>query len=242
MRVLDNESHIRVSRAIGQYATPIGLIALAVGLFISFSHPDWLVLMMICLLVGFTASVVGGFFLDRYVGPLAHHTTLAAALKGLTNQYILLQYQKLPASHILLEPGGITIFVLKAQGGEISYQENGRWKHRQRGKFFRQFAGQETVGSPHAEAEYRVKKMRQWLTKQVGENDEQSIMDVPVRGVIVFTNPDVILNAEGAPVPALPARKLKAWLRGPGKLNPLPRPVYERLLHLLVPDDSYPSE
>ena len=242
MRILDNESHIRVSRAIGQYATPIGLVALAVGLFISFSHPDWIILMMVCLLVGFTASVVGGFFLDRYAGPLAHHTTLATALKGLDSQYVLLQYQKFPAPHILLEPGGVTIFVLKAQGGEISYQENGRWKHRQRGKFLRQFAGQESVGAPHVEAEYRVKKMRRWLAKQVGENDEESVMDVPVRGVIVFTNPDVALNVEGAPVPVLPARKLKAWLRGPGKLKPLPKPTYERLLHLLLSDGSHSLE
>ena len=36
---------------------------------------------------------------------------------------------------------------------------------------------------------------------------------VPVRGIIIFTHPDVRLDTEHTPVPALRAAELKRWLR-----------------------------
>ena len=144
MRIIRNERRIRISSFIGQYATLAGLVALVAGLVISFAKPGLLVPIVASLALGYGLSAVGGFFADRYVGKLAHHDALAAVLKGLDNSYVLLQYV-LPASHVLVGAGGCTVFVVKAQGGQVSCQENGRWKHHQRGKFFRQFAGQEPV-------------------------------------------------------------------------------------------------
>jgi hypothetical protein len=222
MRIIRNERRIRVSSAIGQYATLTGLLALMAGLVISFARPDWMLPMLAALLVGITLSVVGGFFADRYVGPLAHHDTLTTALKGMDDQYALLQYV-LPAPHVLLEPGGCTVLVVKAQGGQVTYQENKRWKHQQRGKFFRQFAGQEAVGAPDYEADHQVQRMARWLSKHLPDDE------VPVRAAIVFVNPDVALDVATSPVPALHAKKLKGWLRGPDKLKPLSTDVRHRL-------------
>jgi hypothetical protein len=222
MHIIPNERRIRVSRAVGQYGTMAGFLALLGGLIISFAKPEWLVVLVACLISGYTLSVMGGFFSDRYVGPLAHHDALAKALKGLDNRYVLLHYV-LPAAHVLLEPSGCTVFVVKTQGGQISYQEDGRWKHRQKGKFFRQFVGQEALGAPGLEAQRQAHKLERWLSRHLPDPE------VPVRAAIVFVNPDVTLDADASPVPALHAKKLKAWLRGPGTAKPLSDAVHREL-------------
>ena len=231
MRIIRNERHIRAFSSIGKYATLIGLLTLLAGLIISIAKPGWLTLMLICMTVGLGFSMVGGFFADRYVGPLAHHDALAKALKGLSDQYVLLHYV-LPASHVLFEPGGCTVFVVKSQGGQVVY-DDGRWKHRQRGKFFRQFAGQEAVGAPDFEAERQVRKLQRWLARHLPD------VEVPLQAAVVFVNPNVTLDAAASPVPAFYGKKVKAWLRGPGKLKPLPAAVHRQLTTALEINDSH---
>jgi hypothetical protein len=231
MRIIRNERRIHILSLIGQYAPMGGMLTLAAGLLISFVRPQWVAPMLASIMLGYSLSVVGGFFADRYVGKLAHHDALAAALKGLDDNYLLLQYV-LPASHVLVEPGGCTVFVVKIQGGEVTCRENGRWKHRQRGKLFRQFAGQEPVGSPHLEAERQVRKTEHWLTKHLPD------IEVPVRAAIVFVNPEVTLDADDSPTPTFYGKKVKNWLRGPGKRKRLPDDVRRRLAEALDVDQS----
>ena len=227
MLIIRNERRIRLSSGVGRYAVLGGMLTLLAGLVISFVKPDWIMVTMVCLALGFSLTVIGSFFSDRFVGPLAHHNALAGALKGLDNRYALLQYV-LPAPHVLLTPGGCTVFVIKTQGGQVTYQaENGRWKHQQRGKFFRQFAGQEAVGIPNLEAERAVRKMERWLTRHLPD------VEPPIRPVVVFVNPDVALDVADSPVPTLHSKKLKAWLRGPGKLKPLSADVHRQLTEAL---------
>ena len=214
MRIIRNERRINTLSFVGRYATLAGMVILLAGLIISYAKPEWLTPMFICVVVGVGLSIVGGFFAERYVSPLAHHNALATALKGLDDRFTLVQYV-LPASHVLVEPGGCTTFVVKAHGGRVTCQD-GRWKHYQRSKFFRQFAGQEAVGLPHVEAETQVRKLERWLESQ------QPDAEIPVQAAIVFVNPDVKLDADASPVPAFFGKKVKGWLRGPGKLKSLP--------------------
>jgi hypothetical protein len=225
MRIIRNERRIRMLSSIGQYVTLAGLVALVIGLVISFTRPEWIAPMLVSVTLGFTFSIVGGFFAGRYVGPLAHHTALVESLKGLDHRHILFQHV-LPVSQVLLEPGGCTIFVVKSQEGRVSY-EGGKWKHHQRGKFFRQLAGQEGVVAPHLEAEQQVHKLERYLDKHLPD------AEIPVRAVIVFVNPNVTLDANDSPVPVFYRKKVKAWLRGPGSLKPLPADLYRQLAEAL---------
>ena len=208
MRIVRNERHIRVRSFIGKNAALVGLGTLAVGLILSFVKPDQLLIMTICMMVGIVFSVVGGIFADRYAGPLAHHDALSSVLKGLGSQYALVQYM-LPVPHVLLEPGGLTALVTRSHGGQVSFQKEGRWKHKQPGKAFRQMVGQPGVGAPDLEGRDQVRKLKNWLANRLPE------MEVPVRAVIVFVNPDVRLDAADSPMPAFYGKKVKAWLRGP---------------------------
>lgn len=231
MRIVRDERHIRVRSFIGKNAALVGLGALAVGLILSLAQPDQLLIMTICMVVGMVFSIVGGIFADRYAGPLAHHDALSGVLKGLGSQYILVQYM-LPVSHVLLEPGGLTALVVRAHGGQVTFQEEGRWKHQHPGKLFRQMTGQPGVGAPDLEAKHQVEKLKGWLADQLPD------VDVPVRAVIVFVNPNVQLDAGDSSVPAFYGKKIKAWLRGPGKQAPMPSGVYHQLAAALGGDED----
>jgi hypothetical protein len=222
MRIICDERHIKVRSSVGQYATFGGLLILLIGLVISFVRPTWSVPLLVSMALGLALSVVGGFFADRYAGSLAHYKTLAEVLKGLDYRHTLLQYV-LPADHVLLEPGGCTCFVVKAQGGAVVYAQ-GKWTHRQRGKFFRRLVGQEGLGKPHIEAQREAERLERYLGDQMDDADQ-----VPVRGAIIFVNEDVQLEADESPVPAFYRKKVKDWLRGPGDLKPLPEDLLQRL-------------
>jgi hypothetical protein len=182
--------------------------------------------MFASLVIGLILSMVGGYFAERYAGPLAHHEALPTMLKGLNDRHILAQYT-LPANHVLLSPNGLTVFVVKSQPGRVSY-EDGRWTHRYRGKFFRQLAGMEALGAPHMEAEREQQKLEHWLEQNVPEDDP------PVQAAIVFVNPNVQVEADDSPVPAFYGKKVKSWLRGPGSSGNLSEEGYRRLEAAIV--------
>jgi hypothetical protein len=234
MRIIRNERRVNVLSSVGQYATLGGLLVLLSGLVISFVRPTWLVPLAVSMTLGFVLSVAGGYFADRYAGPLAHHRALAEVLKGLDYRHTLIQYL-LPADHVLLEPGGCTCFVVKAQGGEVTYEdgEDGRWRHKQRGNFFRRLVGQEGLGRPHVDAEREVARLERYL----GEEMEHANR-VPIRGVIVFVNEEVQVEADQSPVPAFYRKNVKDWLRGPGHLEPLPAEVRKELVAALGVTDG----
>jgi hypothetical protein len=234
MRIVRDERRIEVLSSIGQYATLGGLLILLVGLVISFVRPTWMLPVVISTALGFLLSVVGGFLADRYAGSLAHHKTLAEVLKVLDYRHFLLQYV-LPADHVLLEPGGCTVFVVKSQGGQVSYEgeKRGKWKHQQRGKFFRRLVGQAGLGRPDEEAQAEMDRLRDYLETEMEAADQ-----VPVRGAIVFVNEDVQLEADQSPVPAFYRKKVKDWLRGPGDLPPLPDMLQEQLAKVLGVDEE----
>ena len=238
MRIIRDERRINLLSSIGQYASLGGLVVLLIGLVVSFVRPMWILPVAISMALGFTLSVVGGFFADRYAGPNAHHRSLAEVLKGLDYRHTLLQYV-LPADHVLLEPGGCTVLVVKSQGGKVSYEngENGKWKHRQRGKIFRQLVGQASVGRPDREARQEVTRLQDYLEEKLENADE-----VPVRSAIVFVNEDVQLDADDSPVPAFYRKKVKDWLRGPGDLKPLPDDLQRHLAEALGAEEGRAEE
>ncbi len=220
MKVITNESHIQMRKKIGERAPFAGLICLGISTVLIFLKPEWIWGTMALVWVGFLISLMGSFLGERFVGPNAHYKRVPDALKGLDNGYTLLMYQ-LPVAFALLEPGGLTVITVKSQGGDITYAD-GRWQQKQKLGILRRFAGQETLGRPHRIAETEKQVVEDRLKKVLPEG-----VEVPVRGILLFTNPDVVLHVdeETVPVPSLRVAELKRWLRR----NPL-RPV--------LPDDT----
>ena len=223
MQIIENERRIKISQNIGRILPWIGLGVLAVGWVLSLRGPEALPALLLSLPVGVLISMVGGFFADRFTGPLTHHAALQKALKGLDQNYASVHYL-LPAPHVLISPGGCTVIVVKAHGGVVEF-DGERWKHRDRGKFFRQLAGQEGLGNPTMEAERQTRRLQEWIDEQLPGRE------IPIQSVILFVHPRVKLNTDDSPVPAFyGTKKIRAWLRGPGKQTSLKSGDHRALL------------
>jgi len=208
MQVITNESYINRRKKIGELAAFAGLILLAASAVLIIVKPEWLWVTMAVVWLGFIVSLTGSYLGERFVGPNAHWKRVPDALKGLSRDYWLLMYQ-LPSPYVLVEPGGLTVISVKPQGGKVTY-EDGRWRHRQKLGFLRRFAGQESIGRPGRFANAEADVVRDQLAKRLPEGTE-----IPVRTVILFTQPDIELDvdADAVPVPTLRVATLKRWLR-----------------------------
>jgi hypothetical protein len=222
MRIIAKESYIKSRVRVGERAPLVGLILLLVATILIWTRPEWWLLTMTLVWAGFITSMIGGYLGERFVGPLAHHKKVPEALKGLGGDYTLLMYE-LSSPFVLVESSGLTVILVKSQGGEITY-EDGKWRHRQKLRFFRRFAGQEGIGRPDQQAQFERKQVKKALKKLTPDT-----LDIPVRALILFVDPDVQLDAEDSPVPAIRAAKLKSWLRGEGRAVNLPEETQKQL-------------
>lgn len=226
MRIVANEKGIAWRARVGKYATLAGLGVLLLAFILSLRPTASLLLMqaglMAAMILGIMLSFIGGYYGERFAGPLAHHLKVREALKGsFDRRYVLYQYV-LPAPHVLLGPDGLTVFLVKSQGGKIAYQD-GKWKHQMRGLFLRRLAGQEALGEPHLDLKVYVDRMKRYLEKRLPG------VEVPIQGAILFVNPAAELSIDESPVPAFYGKKVRAWLRGPGTRRKLPAEVYRKL-------------
>ena len=225
MQVIANESYINRRKKIGELAPFAGLILLAVSAVLIVLKPDLLWVTMAVVWVGFIVSLTGSYLGERFVGINARHTRVPDALKGLGRDYWLLMY-RLASPFVLVEPGGLTVISVKPQGGHVTY-EDGRWRHRQKLGFLRRFAGQESIGRPGRYASAEAEAVGAQLAKRLPEGPE-----IPMRAVILFTQPDIELDVDvdAVPVPALRVATLKRWLRK----NPLRPRLSEEAQALLA--------
>jgi hypothetical protein len=225
VKVYINEAYVKRRATVSRWASLLGIAVLAGGFLVSLRRPDLFLVSLGSLLLGFLLSNVGIYYANRYMHRNRPDTVLAQALKGIDNRYALYQFL-LPASQVLREPGGLTVFVLKPQEGLVSL-EKGQWRNRQGWSRLLRWIGQEGLGKPDQEAEREAQRLQDWLKTQAPD------LDVPVRGVVVFTHPRVELDLDAPPLPALLAKQLKGWLRKAGKLAPFPKETQARLTQLL---------
>lgn len=226
MRVIAREGYIRRATTAGKWLTLISLGLLALSFAVYMIRVEWWFITLGLGSVGFIFSVMGSYYGDRFAGPLAHHVRIPEALKGFDDDYILLEY-KTPVPFVLVEPGGLTVILVKSQGGIVTYA-NGKWRHKQAARFFRQLSGQEALGRPDDYAQLLVADLSRYLRKRMVEEAQ-----IPIRAIIVFVAPKVQLEAADSPVPSLRAEKVKGWLRGPGKRPTLSADLRHRLSEVL---------
>ncbi len=222
MRLIVNESQIKTRTRIAEITPLLGLGLLVAATALAFLKPEWSWITLIVVWVGFVASLIGSYFGGRYMGPLAHHKKVPDALKGLENSFTLLVY-KTPAAFVLVDAGGLTVILVRSQGGRITYA-NGKWKHQEKMGRLKRFAGQEGVGRPEQMAQVEVDDLQRFLRKRLPEG-----VEIPVRAVILFVHPDVVLEVENPPMPVFRTPELKRWLRKEGRRPNLPKETLAQL-------------
>jgi hypothetical protein len=226
MRIVTNETYIERRQKAGEILTLGGMGTLIATLVIYTIKPEWALFTLLLMVIGFFGSLVGSYFVQRFAGPRAHHEVMPKALKGFGDDYVLFMYT-LPVPFALLEPGGVTVFLVKAQGGTVSY-EDGKWQHQQKLKILRQFAGEEALGRPERQLQPLVEDMEAYLNEHLPEE-----VDVPVRGIVVFIDPEVQVEVDDAPITALRDAELKSWLRNAGRRSRLPAEIRQTVAEVL---------
>lgn len=176
------------------------------------------------LVAGFGLSRVGMYYGNRFLTPNRPERVLRENLKGLDRKYALLLFQ-LPVDYVLVEPGGVTALVVKSQGGAVAYKD-GKWRRRE--SAMRQWFGrEEPLGNPTEEATEALTKINAILAA------ERPGLKVPLRAVIVFSDPGASLDVEPSPTPVLRADALKDYLRGEGKWKELPASIQRQMREAL---------
>jgi hypothetical protein len=216
MKIIKNEKLINRNAKIGQYTSLGALVVLGVGMYISFTRPELFIWAVAALLVGFTLTQIGMYFGNRWGRSPRPDEKLDAGLKGLPGDFVMYHWTA-PVAHLLVGPAGIWVLVPYHQRGRVTYNKN-RWKMAGGGflQGYMRIFGQESLGRPDMEADAEINSVRKALAKEM---DEEEIPEI--KAALVFTTEGVEIEAEDAPMPALPLKKLKEFMRNKAKERPI---------------------
>jgi hypothetical protein len=231
MQVYRDDQYIQRRAKIGRYANLGGMGILLLGLVVNLSmQMEGLLLSMLALIVGFAMYQVGMYYTLRFGRPDRPDQILQKSLKGFDNRYTLFQYTS-PAGNVLVTPNVCLVFTIKMQSKGIQYR-NGKWQHNLGWqKFFLWLAG-DSLGNPSREAQGEVNTLQRYLAKKLPG------VEIPLQPVIVFGNASAEVDAGDCPIPALHFKKLKDWLRGPGKSGSLSAGARDQIIGLLSPPSA----
>jgi hypothetical protein len=228
MKIIKNEKLIKRNSKIGQYTSLGALVVLGIGMYISFTQPELFIWALAALLGGFTLTQIGMYFGNRWGRSPRPDEKLDAGLKGLPGDFVIYHWTT-PVAHLLVGPAGIWVLMPYHQRGQVSYRKN-RWKLSGGGflqNYMRLF-GQEGLGRPELEAEAEIKSLQKSLA---AEMDEDEIPEITA--ALVFTADGTVIDAGDAPMPALPLKKLKEFMRNKAKDKPITAQELERVKSVL---------
>jgi hypothetical protein len=241
MKVYRNLSVIRSKEKRGRQVTLLGLFILFIGLlssfipnwyplgddlqpepgFVGFLQMNWPYISFGALALGFIASNVGSYYINRFAPRRWPGTRQIArpdelierSLKGFDNKYSLFLWSLPQANYVLVGPPGIFVFKVKGDKGKVTV-EGDRWREAfSIGRLFTSFT-REGLGNPSRELQEDIEKTRELL--QQGEAEKKLPIDageVPVQGAVVFINPATTVNAVNPTVPVVQAPDIKKVIR-----------------------------
>ncbi len=217
MKIVSNEKLIRRNAKIGQYTSTGALVILGVGLYISFAAPDKFAYSVLALLAGFFLSQVGMYFTNKWGRNPRPDQVIDKGLKGLGREYTVYHFVT-PVSHLLVGPAGIWTVMPRYQSGIVTYIKK-RWRAKGGGfvQSYLRFFGQENIGRPDLESEAEIDSTTRYLKRVLPEGT----VIPPVRSALLFVHPNVELQVEDAPLPALTPKDLKDFLREQSKSKPI---------------------
>jgi hypothetical protein len=231
MKIASNTKLIKRNQKIARYTTFAALAVLGVGLYISFSSPEAFSWSLGALVIGFLLSQVGMTYSNKFGKSPRPDEAITASLKGLEDKYTVYHYNS-PTNYLLVGPAGVWVLLPYFQGGLITYNpEKNRWKQKG-GSFFMKLFGQESLGRPDLEADYGIKEIKKFLEKELPD------VELPeVQAALLFFNPNVSLEVEGAPMPALMGEKIKDFFRKRAKEAAIPQETVTQIQKTLPPGE-----
>lgn len=241
MKIYRNLAEIKRKETLGRRITLGGLAILFIGLLSSFTPnwfpPDtppangliafvqsyWAYISFGSLALGFLASNVGSYYINRFAPRrwpdskrIARPDELIEQnLKGFDDKYALFLWSLPDVPYVLAGPTGIQVFVVRGDKGQVTVAGD-RWKEPfSIGRMFTAFT-REGLGNPGRELEEAKQKVRELLQKgETGQKLGVNAGDVPIDGAVVFVNPAIDLKLDNPSVPVVPVAQLKKVIRAP---------------------------
>ena len=216
MKIIKNEKLIKRNGTIGNWTSLGALVVLGLGMYISLTRTELMVYALVALLAGFTLTQVGMYMGNRYGRRPRPDEKLDAGLKGLPGDYTIYHYQT-PASHLLVGPAGMWLLMPYHQRGHVVFRKN-RWQMKGGGflQSYMRIFGQESLGRPDIEIDNETTRLKRLLAKQM---EESEIPDI--KPLIVFTDDQIEIEADDAPVPTMKLKQIKDYLRQRAKEKPI---------------------
>ena len=233
MKIHINDRLVRRNARLGQVASLVGLLVLVGGMYISFQYQNLVGVAWIALLIGFALSQLGLYYRNRWGRRPRPDEHLSLALKSMDDRHSLYHYLS-PVPHLLVGPSGIWVLIPYHQIGKITY-ENGRWKHKGGNvfqRYLRLFA-QEGIGRPDVDSKAEAEAIKRYLKKQLPDR----YIPEP-KPVLVFTSDKAELEADEAPVPSVPLKKLKELIRKSAKDSAIDTDSLKFIRDFLTPADQ----
>jgi hypothetical protein len=229
MKILSNQKYIDRNVKITKYITWASLGVLGLGIYLTITQKEstqTLIFTFGALLIGFTLSQISIYMQNRWGKSPRPDELIAASLKGLDDKYTLYLFNS-PVPHLLVSPNGIWGILAYSQKGTISYTGT-RWKLKGGNTFRKIFAG-DTIGRPDLDCESLVSDYTRGLSKKVPD------LALPELNIaLVFTHPDVVIEAENAPVSTIPIKKLKDLIRKRAKNEMIPQGTVDAINESLI--------
>jgi hypothetical protein len=219
MKIIKNEKLIKRNSIIGQWTSIGALVVLGGGMYMSFKNPansNMVTYSIIALVGGFILTQVGMYMGNRWGRSPRPDEKIDAGLKGLPGDYTLYHFVT-PASHLLVGPAGVWVFLPYRQRGVVTYSKN-RWRVGNGGfmQAYMSIFGQEGIGRPDLEANGELAGLKRILSKRLNEGELPEL-----QAALVFMNDEVDLQVDDAPIPTLKLKQLKDFMRQKAKEKPL---------------------
>lgn len=221
MRVVANEKLIRRRGRIGQVVSWSGLGILLLGMVVSFQakptqsdYGRWITISLVCLGIGFLAANIGGYFMRRWGRKPRPDELLTAAMKGFDDRHVFFAWS-LPAPMVMLSPRGVYVFTTRDHKGDV-YADGERWRQPWQWRRILTAFAQEGLGNPTKDVEEDAGRLRRFIAEHLPH-----LAEVPLYPVVVFLHPQADLHLNNPSTPVVAAKKLKTFLRGEGRGEPI---------------------
>ena len=195
-------NRVRLGTAFHLSALAVFAIALVLSWQTDFSR-ELPIFSWVAIFVGMALYSLGQTQLRRWGPRNRQEEQLGQAIRGLDDRYKLYAFlaSNLP-DYILVSPGGVHVLVLRTDAGQVACVRD-RWT-KMTGRVGRLFGS--SLGNPSIDAQRRVSQVRTLLIRE-------GLDDVPIAGLVVFTNPHVGLRVESCSATVTRLKEVKDVLR-----------------------------
>ena len=213
MKVVTNTKLVEQRSKWAKRVAPLTMLFLIGGLitnFLSINQPDLFRPTLILLTLGFISAIVSSNLVNNWVREPRSDQVLEQLLKKFGNDYMLFNYTS-PVRHVLLAPNGLYVIVVKNVDGQITVNGSRISRKFTLRRLFR-LLGDENLAAPMAEADKQVRRLRNFLSKKVAEEEIPGI-----EPMILFSNKNAELTVNDPAIPVLATKQFKSFLREEGK-------------------------